>query len=146
MPAPLPYWSGKDSKLKFFFEDKTLLIDVMSWSVKPNVVEAADGVCGELRDRLQTIINFYEVQIEGKQEKMAAIGEFLKEQQRLDDRVIAAEKAVGILIFPLDGTQAAYQCREYTLGAWELSAKARTDRNMLNVPGRCRWFDELKTL
>lgn len=145
MPG-IPFWSGKDSKLKFFFEDKTLVLDVMSWSIKPNVVEAADGICGEDRDRLQTIINFYEVSVEGKQEKLATLKEFLKDQQRLDDRVLAAEKAVGVLIFPLDGTQAAYQCREYTLGAWELSAKSRTDRNALVVPGRCRYFDELKTL
>lgn len=142
----IPFWSGKDSKLKFFFEDKSLVVDNMEWRVKREGVEAADGVCGEDRDRLQTITNYFSMTVTGKQQKLDAIVAFIEEQTRLDDRVLPKEKAVGILIFPADGTQAAFQCREYTLGLWEFGAKGRTERNDLSVPGRCRYFDSLQTL
>jgi hypothetical protein len=140
------FWSGKDSRVVLMQDDSQVVLDVMSWNCKPNGVKAADGVCGESRDRLQFIINFYELTLTCKQQKAEALGKFLDSQDNLDAHAADLQRGVYMLINPLDGTQAAFQATQVTLDDWDWRTDGRTERNALTVPLRSRFFSKLPTL
>ena len=140
------YWSGKDSRVVFMQANEQVVLDVMNWNAKPNGVKAADGVCGEKRDRLQFIVNFYELTLSCKQTKTDALVAFLASQANLDAGVSDLQRAIYMLINPLDGTQAAYQATQVTLDDWDFRADGRTERNQLNIPVRAQFFNALPTL
>jgi hypothetical protein len=140
------FWSGKDSRVVLMQADEQVVLDVLNWNAKPNGVKAADGVCGETRDRLQFITNFYELTLSCKQTKTDALVAFLTSQANLDAGVSDLQRGVYMLINPLDGTQAAYQATQVTLDDWDFRADGRTERNQLNVPLRAREFSALPTL
>jgi hypothetical protein len=140
------FWSGKDSRVVLMQDDEQVVLDVLNWSCKPNGVKAADGVCGEDRDRLQFIVNFYELTLSCKQTKTQAIAAFLDAQANLDTGVADLQRGVYMLINPLDGTQGAFQATQVTLDDWDFRAGGRSERNDLNTPLRARYFTPLPTL
>lgn len=141
------FWSGKDSRLVFFQDDEQVAdFDVMSWSVKPEGTKANDGVCGEDRDRLQYIINNYAIQIEAKQQTIKLLEAFLEDQANKDARAIDLSKALGFLVYPLNGTQAAFQADEIVLDDWTWAVRGRAERNDISMPLRARYFKALATL
>jgi hypothetical protein len=140
------FWSGKDSRVVLMQDDEQVVLDVMNWNCKPNGVKAADGVCGEDRDRLQFIVNFFELTLSCKQSKTEAIAKFIDSQANLDTGASDLQRGVYMLINPLDGTQAAFQATQVTLDDWDLRADGRTERNQLNTPLRARYFSALPGL
>jgi hypothetical protein len=140
------FWKGKDVKLLISFREAKLIVNHSDMEVTRKGEEIADGVCGEDRDRLDFVTSHFDVSINGWQEKLDAIAAFITEQKAKDARELPKQSSVGILIFPEDGTQAAFQCREYILGEWKMGWGGRKERNKLTMPGRCRYFDALKTV
>jgi hypothetical protein len=141
------FWSGKDSQVILMQDNDKVVVDVQGWNVKPNLVKAADGICGEDRDRLQSIINFYDLNIQGKQETLLAMTAFLDAQENLDAGVADLERGLFLRIQPLDGTSAAFGTRgQCTLDDWDFRADGRTERNQLNIPLRAQYFGPLATL
>jgi hypothetical protein len=146
-----PNIKGKNAKLTFQLsqdngKSKNLVIRCTSWELKPNVTEIADGICGEDRDDIDVEINFYEVQFECLVRNTELLSAFLNHQRGRDLKVAMAESAVGILIQPNDGTQAAFQVRKYVLGAWSFGAGGRVERIKVPVPGRALYVDPLPSL
>jgi hypothetical protein len=142
----IPFWAGKNAKLLFSFLQATLVVDYVDIELTREGQEVADPVCGEDRDRLQFITTHYDVTINAMQQKTDLINRFMAEQDALDARTLPAPSAVGILIYPNDGSQAAYQCQGYILGKWKLGIGGRTERNKMAIPGRCRYVKSLPTV
>lgn len=144
---PIPFWKGKNSKVLFFQDGKQIILDVLSWTCKPNVTDSADGVCGEERDRLQTDANFFEINLECMQQKFEGLDALLDNIENDDAKVLPLDKAVAFSIKPNDGTSAAYEATgEVTVGAWDFGASGRTERNKLTIPLRAQYFKKLGTL
>jgi len=144
---PIPFWKGKNAKVLFFQDGKQITLDVDSWTVKPNVTESNDGVCGEDRDRLQTDVNFFEINLETKQQKLDALDGLLDNIDNNDANVLPLDKSVAFSIKPNDGTSAAYAAGgEVTIGAWDFGTSGRTERNKLTIPLRAQYFKKIGTL
>lgn len=140
------FWKGKDAKLLITFREDKLVINHTDFKVTRKGEAVADDICGEDRSRLEFVTTHFDVVISAMQEDLKAMAAFVAEQKSLDAREIIKQSTVGILIFPEDGTVAAFQCREYTLDEWEMSWSGIKTRNKLQMPGRCRYFDVLPTV
>ena len=146
MAGEIPFWKGKDAKLVVSFLEEKIIVDHTDWKVKRQGEAIADDICGEDRSRLDYVTNFFAVEINAMQQKVDLMKAFIKEQKAKDLRSIPKQSNIAILIFPNNGTQAAFQMREYTLDDWEVGYSSRKERNKVSMPGRCRYFDELPTL
>jgi len=146
MAGEIPFWKGKDAKLIFSFLEDKLIVDHVDFEVTREGEEIADPVCGEDRDRLDFVTTHYDVVFNAMQQKTDQIKAFIKEQKAKDARTLPKGSSVGILIFPNDGTVAAFQCRGYVLGKWKFGYGGRKERNKLAIPGRCQYFDDLPTV
>lgn len=139
----IPFWAGKNTKLLFSFMAATLVVDYVDIEIAREGTEVADPICGEDRDRLQFITSHYGVTINAMQQQTDLLNKFIAEQDQLDSRTLQKGSAVGILIFPNNGTQAAYQCQQYQLDKWKMNIGGRSERNKMSIPGRCRYFKKL---
>ncbi len=144
--AEIPFWKGKDSKILWTFEEKPIRADVVDWEVGIVGEDVEDDICGDDRARLDFVASHYTVVLNAKQQKVDQIKSFIASQKARDARGIPKASSLGFLIFLNDTTKAAFQCREYILGQWKMSGPGRKERNKLSIPGRCRYFDELKTI
>lgn len=142
----IPFWAGKNAKLLFSFMQETCVLDWVDIEFTREGVEVADPICGEDRDRLQFIITHYDVTINAMQQKVDLLTRFLAEQEALDNHTLPKSSAIGILIYPMDGTQAAFQCQGYILGKWKMNIGGRSERNKIAIPGRCQFIKALPTL
>ena len=141
-----PHWGGKNASFKFYLNGNPVVLNVKSWSCKPNVTEIADGVCGEDRDRLDTITNYYEFQVEAFLSDLRPVAALLSDTANRDQNVLPYRKEVSLTIKPNDGSKSAFVASEMSIGAWDLGVGGRTDRAMLKVPFRSRYFDPTPTL
>jgi len=142
----IPFWKGKDAKVIFFQDGKQIPVDVDSWSVKPNVTDIADGVCGEERDRLDYEINYYDINLECKQQTTDALEAVLDDGDNQDAHVLPLDKSVAFSLKCNDGTNRAFAAGgDVTIGAWDFSAGGRTERNKFTLPLRSQYFKKIKT-
>jgi hypothetical protein len=144
--SEIPFWKGKDAKLVITFLAEKLIIDHTDWQVTREGDEIEDDICGEDRARLDFVTSHFGVEINAMQQNVDLMKAFIKEQKAKDLRSIPKDSSIGILIFPNNGTQAAFQMRNYVLGKWKAGYSGRKERNKVAMPGRCRYFDELPTL
>jgi len=144
--AEIPFWKGKDAKLLFIFEANKLLVDHVDFEVGIEGDDIEDDVCGEDRARLDFVASHYSVVLNAMQTKTDQITAFINSQKTRDQRAVPKISSMGILIYPNNGTQAAFQCRDYILGKWKMKWSGRKARNSLAIPGRCKYFDVLPTL
>ncbi len=138
---PVPFWSGKNAKVYFFIDGKKVPLDIRSWSVKANVTKAADGVGGEDRDRLQTIINYYEFSLTCWQVDVRDLALLLASIDNDDGMVQPLDKHVTFLIKPNRGTAAGFIATgDVTFDDYEWASPGRTERQTLTIPGRAQYF------
>ena len=141
-----PHWSGRQAVFSFYLDNDKVVLNTKSWSCKPNVTEIADGVCGEERDRLDTVTNYYELQVEAFLADLKPVIAMLKDTANRDQNVLPLKKQATLTIKPNDGSKFAFVASEMTLGAWELAVAGRNDRAMIKIPLRARYFDQAPTL
>lgn len=140
-----PHWGGRNSTFSFYLNNDKIVLNVKSWSCKPNVTEVADDVCGEDRARLDSQTNYYEVQVEAFLADLKPVIAMLSDTANRDQNVLPFRKQVALSIKPNDGSKVAFAASEMVLGAWELSVAGRTDRAMIKIPLRARYFDQTPT-
>lgn len=141
-----PHWSGRNSVFSFYLDDDKCILNTKSWSCKPNVTEVTDDVCGEDRSRLDSTVNFFELQVEGFLSDLKPVIAMLRDIANRDANVLPLRKQAALSIKPNDGSKVAFAASEVTLGAWELSVAGRNDRAMIKIPLRARYFDQTPTL
>lgn len=140
MSAPTPFFKGKDVTLIFLRDSKKVEFKSKSIEVTKNTTDSNDGVNGEDRDRLQSVTNFFEIQIEAWMEDLSELQMLLDEDAQLDTRTQPVEKGVGMLVRPNNGTRFAAEAQQVTIGGWGWSVPGRTENSMLKVPIRARYF------
>lgn len=142
MGAPTHLKGNKATLVFFIAGNPAGEFDVKSWEVTRNATEINDGVCGEDRDRLDSVTNFYGIDVECFSPTAAMIDTLLDEQANDDASGIPTAKTVSFILKP-PGQKKGYNAREVALGAWRVGAGGRSDRLMIKVPLRARYFEQV---
>jgi len=146
MASNIPFYRGKDVVLKFYQNGKPVTLLAKNWSVEEDAVEAADGVNGEDRDRLDKVTNFYRATVDiflADQEVMQAI---IDAQVPDDASTLPLKQTGAIQIRHRDGTKAAYLLKEMKAGPFTKNQGGRTDPVMLTLKMRFRYFSPVQTI
>lgn len=139
------HFTGKNCTFKFFMGGKSIgELDVRSFSCKPNIVAIADGVCGENRDRLDKEVNYYELTMSCFQKDLTKLKNILADQDAEDDGAVPTVKDFAMVIKTKGGEKGGYIAQECVLDDWNFDIGGRTDRVMLDLPIRCRYFKQSK--
>lgn len=147
MSQPTPFWAGRNATLVFLRDSKKVEFKDKTWSVKQRGVEASDNVGGEDRSREQTIVDGYDIEIEAFMEDLQELLVLLDDVAQRDTRTQPKEIGVGMLIKPNNGTRVAFQASQVTFGLFEFNGNpGRTERAMLRVPLKARYFDAVPTV
>ena len=141
-----PTFSGKDAVIRLFINGSEVVLLAKTWEVGPSTTEVADDVNGEPRSRLQTITNHYDGSISCFQNDTKALAALLQNEANDDAEVSPYVKTLGFNFKILDGTRQNFIGRETVLGAWKINQSGRTERVMLAIPFRCRWFKAVPTI
>jgi hypothetical protein len=145
--TPTPFFRGKDVTLIFLRDSQRVEFKCKTIDVKRNATNANDGVNGEDRDRLDSITNFYEIQIECFMEDARELQMLLDEDAQRDTRTQPLENGVGLLVRPNNGTKYSAQASQVTIDDWDWSAApGRTEASMLKVPLRARYFNTIPSV
>lgn len=132
--------AGKNFKAKFFIDGSGIPIDVKSIDVKANVTEIAEGVCGEDRDRLQTITNYYEINLTFKLVSTEVIKRLVQDSDNDDLNVMPLQKDFALIAQPNNGLTEGFSFREMAIGSWGLNIGDRKELANFTLPIRARYF------
>lgn len=135
-----PNIRGRDVKMKMFQDGKPILIDAKNFDIEENATETNDGVCGEDRDRLDKVTNFYSGSVDIYQQDQHVMAKVI-EAQDVDDAADAPLTQYATFIFKnRDGTRTVYKLSECKFGPFKDSASGRGDNVMLNMKIRGRYW------
>lgn len=137
-----PFASGKNHKLVFILNDDKVTLFPRTWNVKENATISADPVNGEDRDRLQKVVNFYEMSVNAYVDTFKPLDALIANSKHLDLLTGAQPAGIAMMIYPNDGTKALYQGRELSIDDWEYNPGERATRAMMTIPIRFRYFDK----
>lgn len=139
-----PFFSGKDCTVTFNILSN-LRLAVKSWECKAVVVDADDGICGEKRDRLQTIIKYFDLTLTCNQEETSVLDNLMRNIAN-DDSPGAAPLNKGLLltIRTIGSGDSNYRASgDIVVGAFSFGTSGRTERNTITIPIRCQEFDKV---
>ncbi len=143
MPS-VDFFAGKDLVLRVFVNGQEVVLNTKTFNVKANVTKANDGINGEDRDRLTRYINFFDISANCYQNDAKLLQALLDDIKNDDSQVAKLAKAAGIRIRVLDGSKAAFVVKELILDDFDFQSTGRTDKAMMNINMRCRYFDPVQ--
>lgn len=141
-----PHWAGRNATFSFYLNNDKIVLNTKSWSCKPNLTEVVDDLCGEDRSRLDSFVNYYELQVEAYMADLKPVIALLNDTNNRDQNVLPLRKQVALTIKPNDGSKVAFVASEVSIGAWELSVSGQKERAMIKIPFKARYFDQTPTL
>lgn len=142
---PLTHMSGKDVTCRYRQNNTPVSFQARSIEVEENAEEVADPVCGEDRDRLQIITNFFTITIEAYAPDLAVLEAALEDIANNDAKAAPFNKVFGLRFQFLDGaTKKAFVAREVARSPLRVSASGRRDRVMQTLRLRARYFEAAK--
>ena len=144
--ATKPFFSGKDAVLRLFSNGAEVILNAKTWDCGPDVTKVADGVNGEDRDRLQSITNSYSFTADCYMDDAKQIDAMLAWSSNNDAQVAPYDAAAAISIKVLDGSKKAYLAKEVTIDDHRIKQGGRTERVMITINFRARYFTALPTL
>lgn len=135
-----PFYRGRDVTLRLTSNGKPVYFAAKSFQWEQVAVEAADGVNGEDRDRLDLITNYFQGTVDiyaADQTQM----QMLLDQQTNDDASGSPFKQTGsVRINHRDGTRSAFKMIGMKIGPWTKNLPGRTEIGMLTLKFRfTRW-------
>lgn len=140
----IPFFSGKDAVFRLFLGGPEVVLNAKTWNCKLNATKVADGVNGEDRDRLQTIPNYFEMNSDCFMNNSKLIDAAVSVIANSDAGVAPLQAAGGMRIRILDGSRVSYIATELVLDDWDIRQGGRTDRVMMGLPMRFRYFKKTK--
>ena len=143
--SDIPFVKGQQSVFKFFLDGNEVILNTKSWNCKANVTKIADAVNGEERDRLDRVVNYFEISAECFNRDMKVLDAAIKDIENDDQSVTPLDKVGGVRIKVLDGSRKAYQCKELVLDDFDITASERAPRTMSKLTMRCRYFSAVKS-
>lgn len=136
----VPFFRGKDVTLRFSSNGKPIYLAGKNFQWNQVAVEAADGVNGEDRDRLDLITNYYEGSVDIYQADESVMLALIDQQTNDDANGAPFIQTGSVRINHRDQTRAAYKMKGMKLGPWTQSMSGRTDPSMLTIKFRfTRW-------
>ena len=136
---------GIDCKFSLLMEGNIMTeFRAKNVTVRPNVTEIVDDLCGEDRSRLDVIVNFYEGSFDTYMGNVAILNKAISYLD-LKNASVDLGLAVGFRIQVYDATAPGlYQLGGITtLGAWDLTMAERATRNMLKLPFRAQRLESI---
>jgi hypothetical protein len=135
---------GRDTKFKVYFNNAPWPVVVKTWRVQEQAVEAADGVNGEQRDRLQKITNFYKCTFDCYDDGSTDTLENLIANQQNEDAQQPDLSLSGGLIFTYRGNagrRKAFVLKSCSLGPLDMNSGGRTTALNHALSFRAQYFD-----
>src|ERR1700690_3693041 len=120
--SDVSFFKGQQAVFRVFLDSQELILNTKSWNVKVNVTKIADGVNGEDRDRLDRVVNYFEISADAFQRDVLVLQGFLKDIKNDDASVFGLAKGGGMRLKILDGSRKSFQCKEMTFDDWDFSA------------------------
>lgn len=140
---------GRDAKFRVSFNGAPWVLVVKSWRIQEQATEAADGVCGEQRDRLQIITNFYRCTLECNDDGSSRTFEnFIQNQLNEDSQLPDLPLAAGqILTFRgIGGTRKAFMLKDCTRGPLDFNVPGRSAAAVHTISLRARQFSSVPAI
>lgn len=145
--ADTPFWSGRNAKFVFILDNKKVEFMTKTWQVKQDATIYADDVGGEDRARPGKIINLYNWTVLAFQKDLKNLNALLTYDAKIDTLTQPFDCGAGILITPNNGTRVGYEGREIIIDDWTFDANpGRTERSMITMPFRSRYFEPVPTI
>lgn len=142
-----PFMAGKAATCKVFVDGSPVTFKVQSWSVTQRSVKAEDGLCGENRPHIQTIVQGYDIGLECFVSDTEELKKLLVNVENDDANVMPLDKAVSLTLKPLDGTRQGFVTGgEVTIDDWSLKAGGQSERLKLTIPIRAQYVKAVQTL
>lgn len=142
MATNIPFTRGRDVKVKFYQDDLPILMDAKNFDIEENATEANDGVCGEDRDRLDKVTNYYSGSFDIYQTDQHIMQSIMDAQAQDDAAGIPLTQLLSVRFNNRDGTRTTYLLKECKFGPFKDNAGGRGDNVMLNVKIRGRYWDK----
>lgn len=146
MASNIPFFRGQNVVLKFYQDNKPVYLAAKNWDVEENATEAADGVNGEYRDRLDKVTNYYTASVDVFQTDQEVLQAYMAAQDADDNNQLPLKQTCAIQINHRDGTRAAYLLTECKVGPFKETNGSRSDAVMLNLKIRFRFFKPVPSI
>lgn len=146
MAANIPFVRGRDVLLKIYQDSKPVLIDCKNFDLEENATETNDGVCGEDRDRLDKVTNFYSGTFDIYQVDQHVMQSIMDAQDQDDAAGIPLNQSASFRINNRDGTRTTYLLQEVKIGPFKNAAGGRGELLMLNLKIRGRYLKLAKSI
>lgn len=140
-----PFFRGKDVALKLYQDGKTIVIQAKNFNVEENAVEAADPVCGEDRDRLDKVTNFFSGSVDIYQSDVSVLNKIIDAQKPDDAAALPLNQSGAVYVKMRDGTRAVFLMKQMKLGPFGFNIAGRTDDAMVNLKFRFRYWEPAST-
>lgn len=142
-----PFMSGKQATAKLFIDGSPVVLNVQSWTVNQRSVKAEDGLCGEDRPHIQTLVQGYDINLTCFQRDVNDIKALLVDVDNDDQSVMPLNKAVALSLKPLDGTRQGFATSgEVAIDDWSWAAGGQSERIKLTIPMRSQKIKAVQTL
>lgn len=144
-----PFIRGQNTVLGFLQQAGTAIKKVnvasKSWKLSENALEAADGVGGEIRDRLAKVTNYYEGSSDIYMPDMEVMDAYLLSQEADDNNEFPLKQAMSVT-FKTPRGNLVYSGQEVVIGPWDFSMSGRADVVMQTLKFRFRFWKKLPVL
>ncbi len=134
-------YQGKDLVVGLNIGAQKVDIKVKSIKVTPNVTKIADGVCGEDRDQLDQVTNFFDVTMDLFQSDAKILLAAVDEQKNQDAHSEKTFKVINLKMKFRDATRGAFLLRGISWDDWDYSSSDRAGTVMMTLNFRAQYFD-----
>lgn len=139
---------GKNTKFLVYFNNTPWPVTTKTWGVQEQCVEAADGVNGEDRDRLQKITNYYTCSFECYEDGSSnTLQNLILNQQNEDAQLPPLALSGGLLFtFPgIGGVRLGFTLSGCSMGPLDMKSAGRTSAFMHSLKFRAQYFNPVAT-
>jgi len=140
-----PFLRGKDVVLRFTQQGRPIYLAGKNFQWSQVAVEAADGVNGEDRDRLDLITNYYEGSVDLYMADESVVQALIDQQTNDDAGGSPFVQTGSVRIQHRDQTKAAYKMKQMKLGPWTYNVGGRTETAMFTVKFRFSRWEQTQT-
>lgn len=134
---------GRDTKFRVYFNNSLWPVVVKSWRIQEQAVEAADGVNGEIRDRLQKITNFFKCTFDCYDDGTTSTLENILFNQENEDAInpdLPFSGGVQFFYRNKAGSRKAFVLGDCSLGPMDINSGGRTSALNHALSFRARFF------
>lgn len=144
--AYIPFLVGANATFRIYISNaagnlEEKLANAKTWRIRKNVTKIQDPVGGEDRDRLNVVVNFYELSSELFMQNGSFWDAVTNYVLNNDQGLAPFQVAGGLKLFVRDGSKKTYILREMVIDDEEVAQGGRDRTMMMTLPARFRYLD-----